>query len=507
MHRGTRAGAFRGRLMMMLRRPFRRVAPVVAAVVMATLAVQVPGFAARSPEWRPPSPRDVTGVRLVPVTPTPRPVWTARGREVGGESTVDWPAPGSATVDLTAPGPAVRRAGALPVAITGAGSDAAADMRRAVRRVRVTVHDRDAAARAGVSGVLVSVGRDDGTPTAGASTVEVDYRGFARAYGGDWATRLRLVELPACALTSPTVPGCAQPRPLRSTNRPAAQSVSAEVNLPASGAATLIAVTAGPSGDNGDYTATSLAPSATWQVSQQTGDFSWSLPVRAVPAVGGPEPSLTFAYSSGAIDGRTGGTNTQGSWIGDGWDMWPGYIERQYKSCAEDKDEVDGHAPNNTNVFGGDQCWQGATGNATMSLNGQATELVKSTGNTWKGVADDGSRIELLRDTSLGNTDDDGEHWKVTTVDGTQYFFGRNVGPGGFSGSTATKSTWTSPVYGNHPNEPGYVAGNFASSRKTQAWRWNLDYVVDPHGNTMTLFYERETGAYGREGDANKRTT
>ena len=34
-------------------------------------------------------------------------------------------------------------------------------------------------------------------------TSSVDYRSFATAYGADWATRLRLVSLPACALTTP----------------------------------------------------------------------------------------------------------------------------------------------------------------------------------------------------------------------------------------------------------------------------------------------------------------
>ena len=63
------------------------------------------------------------------------------------------------------------------------------------------------------------------------------------------------------------------------------------------------------------------------------------------------------------------------------------------------------------------------------------------------------------------------------------------------------------PVYGNHPDEPGYNTSGFAASRATEAWRWNLDYVVDTHGNTITYFYGKEPGAYGREGDKNKRTT
>ena len=34
--------------------------------------------------------------------------------------------------------------------------------------------------------------------------------------------------------------------------------------------------------------------------------------------MGGPDPSLAIGYSSSSMDGRTGGTNNQGSWVGDG---------------------------------------------------------------------------------------------------------------------------------------------------------------------------------------------
>src|SRR5690606_31788936 len=127
----------------------------------------------------------------------------------------------------------------------------------------------------------------------------------------------------------------------------------------------------------------------------------------------------------------------------------------------------------------GDQCW--VSDNATLSLNGQATELVKDGTNTFRMVTDDGTRIQRLTDTSLGNGDDNGEYWKVTTPDGTQYFFGRHRRHAFPEDQAATNSTWTVPVYGNHPGEPCHAA-TFSNSWCRQAWRWNLDYVVDPHG-------------------------
>ncbi len=51
---------------------------------------------------------------------------------------------------------------------------------------------------------------------------------------------------------------------------------------------------------------------------------------------GGTEPDLNLSYNSQAVDGRTAATNNQANWIGDGWSMEPGYIERQDASCSDD---------------------------------------------------------------------------------------------------------------------------------------------------------------------------
>ena len=63
-----------------------------------------------------------------------------------------------------------------------------------------------------------------------------------------------------------------------------------------------------------------------------------------------------------------------------------------------------------------------------------------------------------------------------------QFWFGRNRLPGWTANAAETMSTWTAPVYGNNPGEPCH-ASTYANSSCTQAWRWNLDYSVDPYGN------------------------
>jgi len=107
------------------------------------------------------------------------------------------------------------------------------------------------------------------------------------------------------------------------------------------GVPTVLAAVAESVGANGDYKASPLAASATWTTNLNTGDFAWShkMPVPDVP--GGLVPNAGLSYSSGSIDGRTGNTNNQASWAGDGFEMWPGYIERRYKSCADDGQKAD----------------------------------------------------------------------------------------------------------------------------------------------------------------------
>jgi RHS repeat-associated protein len=229
----------------------------------------------------------------------------------------------------------------------------------------------------------------------------------------------------------------------------------------------------------GTYTATSLSQSGKWDVAGQTGDFTWSYPLKVPPAAGGLVPSLGLGYSSSAVDGLTSATNNQASWVGDGWAMWPGFVERTYGSCQTD---LGGDPKNNP----GDLCWK--SDNATLSLNGSHTMLIRDDiSGVWKPKSDNGSRID--RSTGIGNGDDNGEYWRVTTTDGIQYFFGVRPDSG---------ATWTVPVYGDDVNEPCNRPNDFAGSSCKQAYRWQLDKVVNTNGDVMIYNYGTEWNKYGQ---------
>ncbi|MFF3322717.1 RHS repeat-associated core domain-containing protein [Streptomyces sp. NPDC002889] len=411
------------------------------------------------------------------------------------QRTAHWPEPGTADVPLAPRGKAKQTAvGGLAVSV---GSLPGAT---APERTRIAVLDRKATRAAGIRGVVLTAQAD----RSGKAELTVDYASFASAVGGGWSGRLRLVEYPRCVLTTPKDPKCRTAKPLEARNDITAQTLSAPLDLTApprstapagraasasratASTATVLAVTPDPSGQSasgaGDFSATPLASSSTWEAGGSSGSFTWAYPMSAPAPAAGPAPSLNLAYDSGSIDGRNASTNNQGTDAGEGFGLSTvSYVERRYGSC-----ERDGHDKQY------DLCWKFE--NASLVLNGRSTELVKDdTDGTWRLRDDDASTV--TRGTGATNGDDNGEHWIVTTGEGTKYHFG--VDKLADADTERTNSVWTVPVFGDDAGEPGHDKGDaFADRALTQAWRWNLDYVEDTHGNVMTYWYTAEKNHY-----------
>ncbi|MCB5180392.1 polymorphic toxin-type HINT domain-containing protein [Streptomyces antimicrobicus] len=383
--------------------------------------------------------------------------------------------------------------------------------------LRVEVKNDAQTRAAGVNGALVALtdtATAAGTAPAGTVQVGLDVSAWAKSAGANWADRARLVQLPACALTTPGAQGCTRRTPVE-TRRDASGRLVAEVDVPKSPAMTgvlkapatgnsapasapqvlapqsvALAVEPGPSGASGDFTATPLLPSASWQAGSNAANFTYGYTVELPSTIAGPAPSLGLGYDSSSIDGRTASTNAQSGIFGEGWDWHPGSISRTYKSCKDAgiKDS-------------GDECWAGDI--LSLNLAGHAGQIVRDDATcVYRLQGEDGTKIERL--TGQRNAAWKGEGFKVTTTDGTQYYFGANRLPGGDGTDPEAKSVSTVPVYFTSGQDKCLGAETPANGSWVQmGWQWNLDFVVDPHQNLLQYRYEQEGNFYGRGGGQN----
>ncbi|WP_327002707.1 hypothetical protein OHA72_47655 [Dactylosporangium sp. NBC_01737] len=484
--------------------------------LLATVLVALPAHAAPATPSGAVNPQE----RSVAVSGVPgraRPAVASDTAALGKVPTPVWPVAASAVVPMSGTAQAKQQGavvapGGLPVVVRPggpvseprtAGEQAAQAAAAAVSQVRVSVLGQDAAAALNVKGVVLTVARADGAAGSAAVGLDLDYAAFATGFGGDFGGRLRLVSLPACAASTPSLPQCQVQTPLRSVNNPVSKRVSFDaVSVPgdpavvaggsksagSGSAGAVLALTSGTASQAGDWSKTSLSPSASWSQGGSSGDFTYSVPLKVPPSLGGPTPNLELQYSSGSLDGKTVATNAQASWVGDGWDLSLGFIERSYRGCSGD-----GNAT-------GDLCWTSANGDnepISIVMDGVSGQLVRdSTTGEYKSALHTGWSFKKY--TGAVNYDNDGEFWQVMSPDGTQYFFGHG---GAYSATAAqTYSTGIVPVYGNHSGEPCYktpAQGGYAASSCPQAYRWNLDYIVDPRGNSETIFYQKTTANYG----------
>ncbi|WRZ92955.1 hypothetical protein OHB54_30245 [Streptomyces sp. NBC_01007] len=388
---------------------------------------------------------------------------------------------------------------------------------QAPKDLDLQVLDRAKVEKLGGIGMGLRLTRKDRKVAPGPVGVTIDYAAFKNAYGGDFASRLRLVQMPACALTTPEKRGCSPDTrhyvPVHNDLKtgkltatvyadadPATTTVTGVQTSKLTGTfmsaaattATVTTLTTSSSSEAGDYRASTLSPSGKWDVSTGSGAFTYDLPITVPKAPFGATPGLSLSYNSQSVDGRTSATNNQASWAGMGWDLSTGSIERRYKACSQDI--------NNTV---GDLCWQSPNHSTepdgaeyTISLNGVDSALIQDGNGTGSyHVQDDpGWRVQHLTN---GHGADD-EYWVISSQDGMRYYFG--WGRAERTGD-ATHSVLTVPVVGDDAGEPCH---DRSPEPCTQAWRWNLDRVVDPNEVENAYFYDKDTNYYRSVVDTDK---
>jgi RHS repeat-associated protein len=502
--------------------------------VLTSLATVLAGgtavFALPARPVTPPAPYAGPAVRTVAPLPSHFVAVDNPTARSAAPAAVHWPA--AANVTLTVPSAAATvgasvataRASGAPVWVQPVGSSRGG--LPGTSTVRVQMLDHAAATAAGIPGVMFTVA---GSAT-GAVRIGIDDSAFADGYGGNYSSRLHLVTYPACILTTPSLPACRRGTPLNTRNDYAHHALSAQVTVHPTGAVApqsaveagavptvgtvqplVMVVMSAPAGgdggsDLGSYSATTLKPEGSWSAGGSDGSFDYEYPIPVAPGPSGLVPTMGLSYTSAAADGTTASTQAQASWVGDGWSAPQNFIEQSFTPCSASPEGT--ASPVSTS----DECYAGHI--LTISLNGSTTSLVWDAGNQiWKPQSDSGQIVRHVTGTNNGSGTYNTDEWVVTDRSGTTYTFGMNHLPGWVSPDAATNSVDYEPVYSSHPKETGNTAepndpcnnisgSGFANSVCTMAYRWNLDYVTDVHGNAMAYYYKQNTNKYGQDNGA-----
>ncbi|MGC4173856.1 RHS repeat-associated core domain-containing protein [Demequina sp.] len=419
-------------------------------------------------------------------------------------------------VDAPSDAEIVTQIGSLPALSVGRADLVLADTDAVGEDSRVVVQTLPLAEES-LPGAVVAfrVRALDGADDQAWARLTVDASGFEHAFGADYGSRLRLVEFPECALTTPEVPSCvtgvdlaevveegvASPSGFVELDVPQLPGGGAGVAVAGSGSGSIIAAVSGASGATGTFTATDLGADSQWQVSEQYGSFAYSVPLRLPTVPVGPVPDVTVSYNSGAVDGQGLSTNNQPGWVGQGWSLGTPYVERLYKGCA-----ADGYT-----ARGAELCWdspyEDEPGLAAyvLSFGGSTQQLIWDGGNRYRTQAETGWRMVRETRSTSPNGDNDGEYFKLMLPDGSVYFFGLGYVPQTGQADVDTNSVATVPVYGDDTGEPR--CGSAQSSYCMQGYRWMLDLQEDANNNAITYFYAPETNRYALGGDPSKSVT
>lgn len=366
----------------------------------------------------------------------------------------------------------------------------------------------------GMAFTLAIAGADGVSVSATQQPLELtlDYSQIPMRYGGSFTDRLTLYRVAPCAKgvtaldkgeSLPSEP-CRVWEPLAGDNdrvnqlltvvltsthtTPVAAAIDAVANLylplvRSTGGASdtttetdeIYVLAAAASSQQGDYKATPFANVSEYQVSLTTGAFQTGYPIPLPPAANGLAPSVGLNYSSGSVDGMTTNKNNQPGWVGIGWSLESGYIERHLKPC-------------NLSQAPGDFCLTGD--NYSIVLNGVSSRLVLVSGSLYRLQNDPYWKVEKFTNGATGHPDTQKEYWIVTTPDGTQYRFGGEWLPS-TEGGTDQNSAWFVPVYSS-----GSCSGVSSYWVCDKVWRWNLDRVEDTNGNVIAYFYDQESNYY-----------
>lgn len=182
-----------------------------------------------------------------------------------------------------------------------------------------------------------------------------------------------------------------------------------------------------------------------FQVSQFTGAATYSLPIWTPPGPAGLQPELTLSYNSQAADNVLAG-QTQASWVGMGWSLETGYIERNQNGSSITNDDT-----------------------YSISAGGVDSLLLPGSDGYYHTVDETFWRIKY---DSLADT------WTAWDKSGTKYIFGDTNG---------TRALYPAQFY---PDTSG-CQNPYGAIIAT--WRWSLHKIVNIYGRELKFNYFTDT--------------
>jgi hypothetical protein len=181
-----------------------------------------------------------------------------------------------------------------------------------------------------------------------------------------------------------------------------------------------------------------------FQVASFTGAATYEMPLWVPPGPAGLQPSLNLSYNSQVVNSAIP-EKTQASWVGMGWSLDTGYIERNMNGTTTNDDD--------------DTFSISAGGVDSMLLQGE-DGYYHTTGETYWRV----------------KYDDTNDKWTAWDKSGTKYIFGD---------TTDTKAEYVS--------DWGDPSCDLPITHSKSTWRWALHEIVNVHGETLTITYDIDT--------------
>ena len=221
-----------------------------------------------------------------------------------------------------------------------------------------------------------------------------------------------------------------------------------------------------------------------------TGVATTSYPIELPPAPAGLVPSVSLNYSSGAVDDLFTGIETkwrndaghpyqkQAGIVGFGWNLSSGgYISRDVQGTLNDPSD-------DTFILG----FGGGSANLTK-------ESGDNTYSVWRTVPNLKTRVERFGLCKTYQFEICRYHWKVTTADGTKYFFG------GSAPATAWRTT-SDPDVSYFPDQglndswyplgysPWLIYGSDQKGWHALVYQWQLSKVENVYNLNIEYSYQ-----------------